>query len=49
VTLAQGVIGYTQYLTDLPEVLVLTHMLGAAALVVVLTKGYVALRTVAQE
>lgn len=49
VTLAQGVIGYTQYLTDLPEVLVLTHMLGAAALVVVLTNGVVALRRIAQE
>ena len=49
VTLAQGLIGYTQYLTDLPEVLVLTHMLGAAALVVVLTNGLVALRKVAQE
>ncbi|MFC7488853.1 COX15/CtaA family protein [Knoellia sp. CPCC 206453] len=49
VTLAQGLIGYVQYLTDLPEVLVLTHMLGAAALVVALTNGLVSLRTVASR
>ncbi|MEO6018734.1 MAG: COX15/CtaA family protein [Knoellia sp.] len=49
VTLAQGAIGYTQYLSDLPEVLVLTHMLGAAALVVALTRGVLSLRTVTQE
>lgn len=49
VTLAQGAIGYVQYLTDLPEVLVLTHMLGAAALVVALTQGLVALREIPQE
>lgn len=49
VTLAQGLIGYVQYLTDLPEVLVLTHMFGAAALVVALTHGLVALREIAQE
>jgi heme a synthase len=30
VQLAQGVIGYVQYFTDLPIVLVLLHMLGAA-------------------
>jgi cytochrome c oxidase assembly protein subunit 15 len=29
VQLAQGVIGYVQYFTDLPVVLVLLHMLGA--------------------
>ncbi|EAP99187.1 putative cytochrome c oxidase subunit XV assembly protein [Janibacter sp. HTCC2649] len=46
VTLAQGLIGYVQYLTDLPEVLVLTHMLGAAALIVALTNGLLALRRV---
>ena len=44
VTLAQGVVGYTQYLTDLPWVLVLAHMLMAALLVVALTRGMVALR-----
>lgn len=49
VTLAQGLIGYVQYLTDLPEVLVLAHMVGAAALVVALTAGIVALRAVAQD
>lgn len=49
VTLAQGLIGYTQYLTDLPVVLVLTHMLGAAALVVALTNGLVSLRRIAQD
>lgn len=49
VTLAQGAVGYVQYLTDLPEVLVLTHMFGAAALVVVLTRGIVALRDITQE
>lgn len=49
VTLAQGAVGYVQYLTDLPEVLVLTHMFGAAALVVALTHGILALREIAQE
>jgi cytochrome c oxidase assembly protein subunit 15 len=49
VTLAQGLIGYVQYLTDLPEVLVLTHMLGAAALVVALTNGLLSLRSIAQD
>lgn len=44
VTLAQGVIGYTQYLTGLPEVLVLAHMLLASLLVVALTAGVVRLR-----
>ena len=32
VTLLQGVIGYVQYFNDLPELLVATHMLGAALL-----------------
>ena len=32
VTLLQGVIGYVQYFNDLPELLVGTHMLGAALL-----------------
>ena len=44
-TLAQGVVGYTQYLTDLPEVLVLMHMLLASLLVVALTNGVVRLRS----
>ncbi|MFC7492431.1 MULTISPECIES: COX15/CtaA family protein [unclassified Knoellia] len=49
VTLAQGAIGYVQYLTDLPEVLVLAHMLGAATLVVALANGLVSLRKIAQD
>ena len=44
VTLAQGLVGYTQYLTGLPEVLVLAHMLLASLLVVALTAGVVRLR-----
>ncbi len=43
VTLAQGAVGYTQYLTGLPELLVLAHMLGACLLVVSLVAGLVAL------
>lgn len=43
VTLAQGLVGYVQYLTGLPEALVLTHMLGAALLVVALTLALAAL------
>lgn len=39
VTLAQGLVGYTQYFTDLPEALVLVHMLLASVLVVALTLG----------
>lgn len=45
VTLAQGLVGYTQYLTGLPEVLVLAHMLLASLLVVALTAGVVRLRS----
>lgn len=37
VTLAQGVIGYVQYFTGLPELVVGLHMLGAGAVVVVTT------------
>jgi heme a synthase len=44
VTLAQGLIGYVQYLTDLPEALVVAHMLGASLLVTALTAGMLALR-----
>jgi cytochrome c oxidase assembly protein subunit 15 len=44
VSLAQGVIGYVQYVTDLPEALVVAHMLGATLLVVALTNGILALR-----
>lgn len=49
VTVLQGVIGYVQYLTDLPEVLVLTHMLLASLLVVALTAGVVRLRTAERD
>ncbi len=45
VTLAQGAIGYTQYATGLPELLVLVHMLGAALLVVTLTCGLLSLHS----
>nr|WP_281497424.1 COX15/CtaA family protein [Ornithinimicrobium sp. F0845] len=43
ISLAQGAIGYTQYLTGLPELLVLAHMLGAAALTVTVTAGVLTL------
>ncbi len=39
VTVLQGVIGYVQYFTALPEFLVILHMLGASLLVVALTYG----------
>ncbi len=44
VTLAQGVIGYVQYFTALPVILVLLHMLGASLLVAALTWGVLAMR-----
>jgi len=44
VTLLQGAVGYTQYLTGLPEALVLVHMLGASLLAVSLTFGVLSLR-----
>ncbi len=43
ISLAQGVVGYTQYLTGLPEALVLVHMLGAAALTIGVTGGLLTL------
>lgn len=46
VTLGQAAVGYTQYLTGLPEVLVLAHMLGAEALVVALVLAVSRLRAV---
>ncbi|EWT01824.1 cytochrome oxidase assembly protein [Intrasporangium oryzae NRRL B-24470] len=45
VTVGQGVIGYVQYFTGLPEVLVILHMLGASLLVVTLTLGLLGTRT----
>ncbi len=49
VALAQGVVGYVQYFTDLPEALVVAHMLGASLLVVALTHGVLALRRRAEH
>lgn len=43
ISLAQGGVGYTQYLTGLPEILVLVHMLGAAALTISVTGGLMSL------
>lgn len=45
ITLAQGAIGYVQYFTGLPEVLVGLHMLGAALLTVGSVRVPLALRT----
>jgi heme a synthase len=45
VTMAQGLIGYVQYFSGLPELLVLAHMFGAAALVVAVTRALLALRS----
>jgi cytochrome c oxidase assembly protein subunit 15 len=44
ITLLQGLVGYTQYLTGLPEALVLVHMLGASLMAVSLTYGVLSLR-----
>jgi heme a synthase len=43
-TVAQGVIGYTQYFTGLPAGLVGLHMLGASLLVVAMTRCLLSLR-----
>jgi len=45
VTLAQGVVGYTQYVTGLPWVAVLVHMFLATLLVVALTRAMLRLRS----
>lgn len=42
--LLQGLVGYVQYLTDLPVVLVAVHMLGACVLVVAVTRFVLTLR-----
>lgn len=47
VTVGQGVLGYTQYLTGLPEALVLAHMAGAVALVVTVALALLSLRAAA--
>jgi len=49
VTLAQGLVGYVQYATDLPEALVIAHMLGACLLVVAVTNVVVSVRVRAPE
>ncbi len=48
VTLAQGLIGYVQYFTGLPALLVGLHMLGAGLLTAALTWFLASLRTRAQ-
>jgi cytochrome c oxidase assembly protein subunit 15 len=44
ITMLQGVVGYVQYLTGLPELLVMAHMLGASLLAVALTNAVLSLR-----
>ncbi|CAM5364214.1 COX15/CtaA family protein [Streptomyces aurantiogriseus] len=44
VLLAQGVLGYVQYFTDLPEVLVGLHMLGSALVWIAVLRVLLALR-----
>ncbi|MCP2267144.1 heme A synthase [Promicromonospora thailandica] len=44
ITLAQGLIGYVQYFTDLPELLVGLHMVGAAALIAGTTRVWLTTR-----
>jgi heme a synthase len=45
VTVAQGVVGYTQYFTGLPWGVVLVHMLLATLLVIALVRAMVRQRT----
>jgi heme a synthase len=44
IAVLQGLVGYAQYLTDLPEMLVMVHMLGASLMAVSLTYGVLSLR-----
>lgn len=44
VTLAQGVIGYVQYFTGLPELIVGFHLFGAAILIAAVTAAIMSLR-----
>lgn len=46
ITLAQGVIGYVQYFTGLPEIVVGAHMLGTGLLAASLAWAYASLRPV---
>ena len=43
ITIAEGVVGYVQHLTNLPEALVLTHMFLASLLVMAVAWGASAL------
>ena len=45
ITLGQGAIGYIQYFTDLPEILVGAHLAGAAALTAAHAAVFYLLRT----
>lgn len=45
ITLAQGAVGYVQYFTGLPELLVGIHMLGSALTVVALVLAVSSLST----
>ena len=49
IELAQGTIGFVQYLTDLPEVLVAAHLLGAAVLVAAATQLLLSTHTRARQ
>ena len=44
IAVLQGLVGYAQYLTDLPKMLVMVHMLGASLMAVSLTYGVLSLR-----
>lgn len=44
ITLAQGIIGYVQYFTGLPELIVGFHLFGAAVLIAAVTAAIMALR-----
>lgn len=49
VELAQGAIGFVQYFTDLPEILVGTHMLGAGLISATMTWALLTVRTPARS
>ncbi len=45
VTLAQGTVGYVQYFTGLPALVVALHLLGACLVIVTVTRLHLSLRT----
>lgn len=47
--MAQGLVGFVQYFTDAPELLVGVHMLGAALTWIAVLRVPLALRTRAEE